>query len=647
MKIKHVTIQNFKAIKYFEEYFGPVTSFIGYNGGGKSSILQAINWFFEGHQLNEDDYFAECVRSEGNISLEKSSRVKVEIVFNELNDIDRINFGKYARSEEMVLSREVSIGENAKLFGSPRVYPKFEEIRSQNGVVAMRKSLVELFEHDGFSETLSNMNIDNLDNVSKWSKNEIIDFMDSWENVSDNSTWLETRGKESANHFFGATGDSILSKHASFVFVPAAPDLTGQFDSSSKGSAIDILLGTLVKDSLSEAVNSWQNEHKDVLVELERRVKSQSKADLQDKARLINNNLSRYLPNFEVQLNVSLSEWAPKTTPIASSEILHNSVARPIGNHGHGVQRATLLSLLQAISKSRSDNESSSLIVCIEEPEVYQHPVQAKSIANSFLKDAQNSGIQFIFATHSPYFVSPKHLRTTYRVVSSDSGSQIRKAQPTAIYKRQNSDGKLEKYFSKTTIEGIFSRGCLLVEGDTDEVIFRNAMTPHGATLEELGISVLNVDGANNLIPVASIFDSFGVPVYLLRDGDSDENIAESRAKPHNPKQKIMDSWKQSTEKFIDSCYEQDYISKEEKENFVWGNFSVGQSVAIWEHDIESVLESWPEFMEEARAQNISEPLRSNKRAGSYARVVEEIPTDRYPVVIQKVIDAISEKFID
>ena len=59
MKIKRLSIENFRAIARFDEEIGPYTTFIGYNGGGKSSILHAVRWFFENFELTSTDVFSE------------------------------------------------------------------------------------------------------------------------------------------------------------------------------------------------------------------------------------------------------------------------------------------------------------------------------------------------------------------------------------------------------------------------------------------------------------------------------------------------------------------------------------------------------------------------------------------------------------
>lgn len=57
MKIKQLRIENFRAVASFDEEIGPYTTFIGYNGGGKSSILHAVRWFFEDFELTGTDVF--------------------------------------------------------------------------------------------------------------------------------------------------------------------------------------------------------------------------------------------------------------------------------------------------------------------------------------------------------------------------------------------------------------------------------------------------------------------------------------------------------------------------------------------------------------------------------------------------------------
>ena len=71
---------------------------------------------------------------------------------------------------------------------------------------------------------------------------------------------------------------------------------------------------------------------------------------------------------------------------------------------GHGLQRSFLLALLQELA-SLHDEAAPSLIIGIGEPELYQHPPQAKHLAN-VLERLSSNGTQVIVCTHSPYFAA-------------------------------------------------------------------------------------------------------------------------------------------------------------------------------------------------------------------------------------------------
>lgn len=145
MRIQHVKIRNFRAVKEFDGEFGNITSFIGYNGSGKSSIIRAINWFFEGHPLNEYDYFKDS-------SGKPSDEISVEIKFNSLNESEKSQFKKYVKDDSMIIMRSQKWREvKSKLLGSPNVIPAIEDIRNTSGIRNQRKALKDLLEKGGIS----------------------------------------------------------------------------------------------------------------------------------------------------------------------------------------------------------------------------------------------------------------------------------------------------------------------------------------------------------------------------------------------------------------------------------------------------------------------------------------------------------------
>lgn len=60
MKIKKLIINNFRAFKHAEIDFDNFNCIIGKNDSGKSTILAALEWFFNPNkELNENDFAAD------------------------------------------------------------------------------------------------------------------------------------------------------------------------------------------------------------------------------------------------------------------------------------------------------------------------------------------------------------------------------------------------------------------------------------------------------------------------------------------------------------------------------------------------------------------------------------------------------------
>lgn len=62
MKNQSVGIKNFRSLKDFNIVFDSVTTLIGPNGTGKSTVLRALDWFFNGSkgcELTDKDCYSE------------------------------------------------------------------------------------------------------------------------------------------------------------------------------------------------------------------------------------------------------------------------------------------------------------------------------------------------------------------------------------------------------------------------------------------------------------------------------------------------------------------------------------------------------------------------------------------------------------
>ena len=201
--------------------FDDVTTLLGPNGVGKSTILRALDWFFNGSrssQLTIDDVF--MTKPETSIS--------VAVEFDDLTDDDRERLGSYVSETGTFTAKKQWTDGVEKTIGRSRVFEPFAEIRSAASATEMKTKYNAFLSTDGSGI------------LPKWaSQAKAIAAMDEWE--ASNPTRLVDADVERANHFFGFAGQAAMSGMFDFIFVSA--DLRASEETvDNKGSIIGLSL---------------------------------------------------------------------------------------------------------------------------------------------------------------------------------------------------------------------------------------------------------------------------------------------------------------------------------------------------------------------------------------------------------------------
>ena len=89
--------------------------------------------------------------------------------------------------------------------------------------------------------------------------------------------------------------------------------------------------------------------------------------------------------------------------PVAAVELVERGFSGDPARFGHGLRRSLFLALMQELL-AVSDDTQPTLIMGIEEPELYQHPPQALFLAE-VLKRLSDNNSQIITCSHSPLFI--------------------------------------------------------------------------------------------------------------------------------------------------------------------------------------------------------------------------------------------------
>jgi len=250
-------------------------------------------------------------------------------------------------------------------------------------------------------------------------------------------------------------------------------------------------------------------------------------------------------------------------TPVTSAiaNLVEDGYSATVDRTSHGLQRVFIMSLLQHLSTINETNAGSTsvsdfptLVLIIEEPELYQHPNRQRHISEICiaLSECKVSGvsskIQVVYSTHSPHFVGLdriNQIRLLRKQNNTDGLPKITKISSTTIAQLTT---ELSKYhggkFTEANIvprlhmirtpwinEGFFSKCVVLVEGDSDRASILGTSNALKINLESAGVSVIPCFGKGNLDKVAIIFKQLEIPIYVIWDNDrgKPEKIKENK----------------------------------------------------------------------------------------------------------------------
>ena len=580
MKIQSVRIKNFRALKDVTIPFDSVTTFIGPNGAGKSTVLRALDWFFNGKpgSLTEKDCSFGAADEE----------IEVQVTFSDLSEKDREALGKYAPDGATTFTawRQRSPDGSDRLSANAKGFPAFNAIKAAAGATAKKDLYKEL-----------RANRPKLDLPAANTGPAVDEAMTTWEAA--HTDQLEDALESLQTNFFGFNSGGKMSGLFDFVLVTA--DLRASEESIDGKSSI---IGRILERSVDRAA---ADEEIATIVE-ESRAKQQKvyeekfKAQLEAMTTQLNSVVSSYSPGRSVTVSPAEVELkAPKTT--FEVAVLDGPTETAVERQGHGFQRTILISALQLLAQSGAASADGVICLAIEEPELFQHPIQAQAFAKvlrSLVEDPDKC-IQVTYATHSPYFLEARHFNQVRRLTRSADETPVVsvhcatiadvKAKLNGIVDADVVDRRLDHNVADQLSIALFANRAFLVEGTTESSVFYGIgdRTSHGL-LEAAGVSIVSV-GSKTSIPLAhAILSAIGVPAYALFDADAG---FEARAKAKNKKQEDID--KERNNHATENRKLLRYFGLPEED---FPKASVLNGVAIFEDHLESLLsEKWPEWV--------------------------------------------------
>ena len=375
---------------------------------------------------------------------------------------------------------------------------------------------------------------------------------------------------ESNDQFYGwSKGANLLEQHCQWVYIPAVKDPTEE-QQEGKNTALGTLLQRtirskvdfkgLLEDLRRETGQKYQellDGQQDILLGIGKTIQEKLRAWSHPGARV------ELLWHYDDSKSVSVAD------PMARAKIGEGDFLGEMVRLGHGMQRSFIVALLQVLS-STHEGEQPTLILGFEEPELYQHPPQARHLS-SLLDELTKSDTQIIVTTHSPYFISAKgfesvrmtrsagpHGKTvvthlTYKTLSANLSKALATAPPppTSIM------AAVEQIMRPSQNELFFSQVPVLVEGSEDIAFLSTHLHLSGKWSEfrRCGCHFIECGGKTNLSRPLAIAKGLGIPAYVVFDADCDKAVGRDKSKHETDNQCILNLCNLNADPLPDSAY--------------------------------------------------------------------------------------------
>lgn len=379
MKLEKVTLANFRCYK------DPITIdlndlsvFVGRNDAGKSTILEALDIFFNDNKgtikIDKDDINKQALA-------EGSTEIRIEVVFGELPDSITID-----ATNPTTLDNEYLINRDGKLeiikkypnAGTAKVYVKaYHPTNEACSDLLLKKNseLKRLLTDDMICE----------DQTKNAELRKAI-----WNHFADDLQ-LDDVEIELAKLDAKNTWDQLKT------YLP----LYALFQSDRKNSDGDSEIQNPMKLAVQEILKDERLKRTldDVAREVETKLREVAENTL-DKLNEMN-------PDIAGSLNpVIPSAESLKWVDVFKSVSITGDEDIPINKRGSGIKRLILLNFFRAEAERRKrETNAPDIVYAVEEPETSQHPKHQRQLIEAFIHLSQTEHTQVLLTTHSPSIV--------------------------------------------------------------------------------------------------------------------------------------------------------------------------------------------------------------------------------------------------
>ena len=520
MRLHRMYVEGFKRINKSEVLFGEATFLIGANNAGKSSALRAIEWLLsDKKQLDPEFYCTEIDPETG----EQNIVCKTVVLEAEFRNVptDAINWRGF-KGRVFDYDPETS-GETGKRIFYRKTYELGENvsIELKSFVRTLKPAYAKAAKADdlisgGANEALVLEIFPDRDKKFGAAEKLKLQLIDEVWDLSEEEVWDKNPG--------GIAG-VVLSRLPTYLLVPAEYSAN---EIDSKSGVLQKTLNELFKDvrANSKHYQVAQSSLNELAKELD---PSDGTSEFGKMMAELNGVLSGVFPDSKILASADLSN--PDSALVPSFEIqMASNIRSSVAHQGTGMVRAAVFGLLrfrQQWIKQRAKDDR-GLIIGFEEPEIYLHPSAANQMRD-IIYELSGKTSQIVATTHSPYLIDlarkPRQVlnrfyydsaHTTIHPFSvSDEFSKLQASDKDQVKMLLRLDDHAARIF--------FTRKVILVEGDTEEIVLKEAIRRMDAAKRaaiQSRTEILKARGTASIIGLVKYLSALGVSFFVIHDRD-------------------------------------------------------------------------------------------------------------------------------
>lgn len=515
MKIREVTIHNWRSIRDLRLSAEDLMIFIGQNNHGKSNVLSAILFFFGEIGLDGLDFHS------------TSAELFVEVLFGELDENDRTTFKKYVTSKNTIRVRKKATKDGGFSYHGYVETPEEDWLKEEN---------IPQYSKRENAQALPLANL--LPSSGRITKEAFRQAQEQY--IQQHRNELKFSYDSETGPFLGAK-NVAKGIFGEVYYVPSVKK--AEDDLSAKGRSVFSALYARVINKMSQTNKEFQ-EAKQRIASLMRILNKTNEDGTENKER------PPELRSFEESLDAELANWSTKIdVEIIPPEIddifkvgatvwVDDGIRTDVGRKGQGLQRALIFALVRSLAKltrlereaakeSEAEGEgtpsrqaSTSSYFVLEEPELYLHPQAQRELFDSLVELSKGDS-QVLLCTHSSSFISLDRYRSIciVRKNTLEEGTTIFQCTEDLFVQASDKDlFNLTYWINPDRGELFFARKVVLTEPPTEKTVIPLLAGKLGLFRHDL--TVIDCGSKDSMPSYLQLLNKFRIPYIAVYDLD-------------------------------------------------------------------------------------------------------------------------------